>query len=69
MLARNVSNYNFQKCRRRMLAIIIFKNAGDKCYQLEIPEMLATTVSKYSVKKCWRDMLAIIISRNAGEKC
>ena len=62
-----------------MLAIIIVRNAGNKCYQLENPEILATTVSNYSFpemlaiyasnnnfKKCWRHMLAIPIPRNAG---
>ena len=28
-LATNVSKYNFQKCWRYMLAILIFRNAGD----------------------------------------
>ena len=45
MLATNLSKYNVQKCWRCMLAIIIFRDAGDKCYQFENPEMLATKVS------------------------
>ena len=50
-----------------MLAIIIFRNDGDKIYQLENPEMLAINVSNYTVQKCWRQMLVIIIPRNAGD--
>ena len=65
---RNVSNYNFLKCWRQILAIITSRNAGDelaiiffrnagvKCCQLENPEMLATNISKYDF-------------RNAGDIC
>ena len=59
-----------------MLAIIMFRNVGDKCYQLEHPEMMTTNVSNYNFQKCWRYMLAIqkcwlqilaiIVPRNAG---
>ena len=49
-----------------MLAIIMFINVGDKCYQLELPEMLVTNVSNYNFQKCWRQMLAIIIPGIAG---
>ena len=75
----NVSNYNFQKwwrqmlailisqeCRWLMLAVIMFRNAGDKYYLLENPEMLARNVSNYVFQKCWRYMSAILILRNAG---
>ena len=77
MLATNVSNYNVQKYKRWILAIIIFRNAGDKFYQFDIPEMLVTNVSIYlffeNGEECYQlsfsGMLAIIISRNAGDKC
>ena len=52
-----------------MLATIIVRNAGDKCYLLENPEMLATNASNYNFQKCWRYMLAIILFRDAGDKC
>ena len=51
-----------------MLAIINFRIAGDKGYQLESPEMLATNASNYKFQKCWRFILAIIMFRNAGDK-
>ena len=44
MLATNDRNYDFQKCQRCLLAIRIFRNAGDKCYQLECSELLATII-------------------------
>ena len=50
-----------------MLAIITYKSADNKCYQLENPEILATDVSNYNFQKCWRDMLANIIFSNADD--
>ena len=47
-----------------MLAIILFRNAGDKIYQFENPEMLATVDSNYNFQKFWRYMLAIRMFRN-----
>ena len=67
MLATNISNYNYLKCSRQMLAIIMFWNAGDKYYQLENPEMLTTNVSNYHFQKCVRYMLAAIVSRNSSD--
>ena len=45
-----------------MLAIIISRNVGNynfqKCWQLEIPEMLVTRVSRnvsdYNFQECWQ---------------
>ena len=68
MLATNVRNCKFQKCWRWMLAIRMFTNAGDECYQLDL-EMLATNSSNYDFQKHWRYMLAIIVFGNAGDKC
>ena len=52
-----------------MLAITIFRNAGDKYYQLENPEMLSTDVSNYNFQKYWRQMLAFVVFRDAGNEC
>ena len=65
-----------------MLSIIMFGSAGEKCYQLENPEILATKVSSYTFQKCWREMLttrqiqkdwrqilANICFRNADDGC
>ena len=50
-----------------MLGIMIFRNAGDKCYQLENPGMLAIYVSKYVFQKRWRQMLTIRMFINVGD--
>ena len=51
-----------------MLAIIIFRNADDRCYPLYFEEILATNVSNSNSHKCWRQMLANIIFRNADDR-
>ena len=48
-----------------MLAIIINRNAGDTCYQLENSEMMATNVSNYNFLKYWRQFVAARNPRNA----
>ena len=69
MPAMNVNYYNCQKCWRQFLPIRKSINAGDKCYQLENPEMLAIYVSNYEFQNGWRQMLPIRKSRNVGDKC
>ena len=42
MLTTNVSNYNFQKCWRQVLASIVSRVVGDRCQQLECSQILTT---------------------------
>ena len=68
-MTTNVGNYDFLKCQRWMLAFTSFRNAGDKCCQIENPEMLATNVSNYDFHKWWPYLLANIVFRNASDEC
>ena len=51
-----------------MLAIMVFGNAGDKCWQSYFPEMPAINNSYYNFQKCWRHILPNRKLRNAGDK-
>ena len=62
MLATIINNYNVQKCRQWMLAIISSRTDSDNFQQLEIQETVATNGSNYKVHKGWRQMLTIIVS-------
>ena len=72
MLATKVSNYsvlfNFRNAGNQRLTIIVFRNAGYKCWQLDISETLETNVSNYTSQKCWLQILAIIFFKN-DQKC
>ena len=49
-----------------MSAIMVFRNAADKGWQLSFSEMLAIDISNYNYQNGWRQMLANIFSRNDG---
>ena len=66
-ISRNVGEYNFQKYWQlyspEVLAIILVRNAGDKCEQLFFSfSKMASNVNNY----IFSEMLAIIISRTAN---